>query len=161
MDSKLAQEALSRIVNGVYILTVKTDKEKNGMPVSWVTQVSKNPPLIVVGISAKRYSHDLIDSVGEFTLNLLSLEQAKLVDQFKFPGPDKDQKFSDVPLEEGRIVAAPSFAESPVSIECRVHTAYTPGDHTLFIGEVVAVTVRNDEPALDIESYGKPYLGGD
>jgi flavin reductase (DIM6/NTAB) family NADH-FMN oxidoreductase RutF len=48
------------------------------------------------------------------------------------------------------VVAAPSIAESPISIECRVKQIIPLGSHDMFIGEVVNVAV--DEQYLDVES---------
>ena len=159
MDPAQVKAALARLVNGVYVLTVDDGTEQNAMPVSWATQVSADPPLVAVAVSPRRYSHDMIDSAGEFALNYLSLDQGKLMAQFKLTGPDKSAKFEGVAVEPAEAIDAPLLAESPISLELRVHTAYNPGDHTVFVGEVVAARVRNDEPVLDVETYGKSYRG--
>jgi flavin reductase (DIM6/NTAB) family NADH-FMN oxidoreductase RutF len=38
-------------------------------------------------------------------------------------------------------VSAPGIAESPVNIECKVHSIIELGSHDMFIGEVLCVTV--------------------
>ena len=161
MDRKQTQEALAKLVGGVYILTVDDGSERGGMPVSWVTQVSAEPPLIAVAVSPRRYSHDMIDGAGDFALNLLAADQGMIVAQFKLSGPDKEAKFRGLAVEKASSIGAPLLADALVSFECRVHTAYTPGDHTLFIAEVVAAKVRRDGEPLDVERYGKAYRGGE
>ncbi len=44
-------------------------------------------------------------------------------------------------------VSAPAIAESPVNIACRVTESHALGSHTMFIAEVVGVTV--DDEYLD------------
>ena len=159
MDRKQTQEAMARLVGGVYILTVDDGSERSGMPVSWVAQVSAEPPLVAVAVSPRRYTHDMIDGAGEFALNLLAADQGALVAQFKVSGEDKEAKFRGLATEKGEVVGAPLLADALVSLECRVHTAYTPGDHTLFIAEIVAARVRREGEALDVAAYGKAYSG--
>ena len=150
------KRALSRLVSGVYVLTVEDETGPNAMPVSWVAQVSARPPLVAAAVSPIRRSHDLIVRAGAFGLNLISPEQAPLVERFKLPGPGQ---FEGVALEVGEAAGAPLLAEAPVSLECRVHTAYSPGDHTLFIGEVVSVRVRGEGEVLSAAAYGHSYTG--
>ena len=47
----------------------------------------------------------------------------------------------------GEHVSAPAIAESPVNIACRVTESRALGSHTMFIAEVVGVTV--DDTYLD------------
>ena len=61
-------------------------------------------------------------------------------------------KFKECGLtpEKSVAVAAPSIAESPISIECRVKQIIPLGSHDMFIGEVVNVAV--DEQYIDAET---------
>jgi flavin reductase (DIM6/NTAB) family NADH-FMN oxidoreductase RutF len=63
-------------------------------------------------------------------------------------GRDGD-KFVSAGLNEetAQVVGAPLVAECFAHAECRVVDAYTTGDHTLFVGEVVAAAV--EEAAFD------------
>jgi flavin reductase (DIM6/NTAB) family NADH-FMN oxidoreductase RutF len=61
-------------------------------------------------------------------------------------------KFKECGLtaEKSAVVAAPSIAESPISIECRVKQIIPLGSHDMFIGEVVNVAV--DEQYIDAKT---------
>lgn len=48
------------------------------------------------------------------------------------------------------VVKAPTIAESPISVECRVKQVIPLGSHDMFIAEVVNVSV--DEQYIDPES---------
>ena len=64
----------------------------------------------------------------------------------------KVDKFKECGLtpEKSAVVSAPSIAEAPISIECRVTQVIPLGSHDMFIGEVVNVAV--DEQYLDPET---------
>ena len=60
------------------------------------------------------------------------------MDKFKKTG------LTPVPVEH---VKAPAIAESPVNIACRVVESHPLGSHTMFVAEVLGVTV--DDAYLD------------
>jgi flavin reductase (DIM6/NTAB) family NADH-FMN oxidoreductase RutF len=49
-----------------------------------------------------------------------------------------------ITAEESTEVGAPSLAESPLSIECRVTDVLPLGTHDMFMADVVAVTVKEE-----------------
>jgi len=158
MDTGQGTQVLNRLVYSVVILTVADGDEINGMPVSWITQVSGDPLLVAVCISPARYSHHMIDSAGCFALNLLSDNQKDMVDRFKLAGDRREKKFEGLTITRG-VTGAPIIRECPAHVECRVRDSHAPGDHTLFIGEVVAAGTRSEGPTLDTTTYGKGYTG--
>lgn len=54
---------------------------RNLMPAAWHTPISAKPPLYGVLISPKRYTYDLLEKEGGFTVNFLMHEQAQLIAQ--------------------------------------------------------------------------------
>ncbi len=124
-------------------LVVVGKEEKNIIAVSLVHIFSFNPPLIGIGISPCRYSHELLHRSPDFTVNLPSKE---LVEETLFCG-EKSGKEVDK-LEETGMTAVPghkadvpTLEECPVSFECRKVQNFDTGDHTWFIGEIVSARV--------------------
>ena len=74
-------------------------------------------------------------------------------------GRDHD-KFAECGLtpEKSAVVSAPSIAESPVSIECRVNRIVPLGSHDMFMLDVVNVAVdpeyMNASGKFDMEAAG-------
>ncbi|MDY6879361.1 MAG: flavin reductase family protein, partial [Thermodesulfobacteriota bacterium] len=58
------QEVLGKMTYGIYVLTTSVKEEINGMIASWVSQVSYEPPLIMVAIHPNRYSHHMVKESG-------------------------------------------------------------------------------------------------
>jgi flavin reductase (DIM6/NTAB) family NADH-FMN oxidoreductase RutF len=121
----------------------------NIITLAWVGTLCSEPPLVGIGVRPSRYSHGLIQQVGEFVVNLPAASQARWVDYCGMvSGRDEDKwaacGLTRVPATE---VQVPLIAECPVNIECRVQQVLSLGSHDLFIGQVVAVQM--DEAVLD------------
>jgi len=131
------------------LVSCGTDQGANIITLAWVGTLCSEPPLVGIGVRPNRYSHGLIEEIGEFVVNLPDAEQARWVDYCGMvSGRDEDKwaacGFTPVQATE---VQVPLIAECPVNIECRVQQILSLGSHDLFIGEVVAVQV--DEAVLD------------
>ncbi|MGD0818282.1 MAG: flavin reductase family protein [Methanomassiliicoccales archaeon] len=127
-----------------YVLITSLDKlgKPNAMGAAWVTRVSMSPPLIMVSIAPQRYSHKGIEFNKEFVVCYPSVGQEKgaLICGTK-TGRDGD-KFAKAGLSvvPSLKVKPPTIKDSTVAFECKVVDTFVAGDHTLFIGEVVATT---------------------
>jgi len=64
--------ALRNMTYGIYVLTTAHEEKINGMIASWVSQVSYDPPLIMVAVHPNRYSNGMIRESGAFVLHILS-----------------------------------------------------------------------------------------
>ena len=149
-------QALGCMTHGIYMLTTARGDEINGMIASWVCQVSYGPPLVAVAVHPDRYSHALIEKSGVFALHALKKGQADLLDRFK--GPDPAAKFDGLDWQPGRT-GCPLLATCAALLECRVREALAPGNHTIFVGEVVHAERRSDGPLLCTADYSGQYLG--
>ena len=149
-------QALKSMTYGIYVLTSFYEEEINGMIASWVSQVSYDPLLIMVAVHPNRYSHNLIAKSGCFALHVLAADQSNLLGRFK--GPDPKAKFSSIQWQRGRT-GCPILSDSMAYFECRVTAEYTPGNHTLFLGEVLAARVIGNGSVLSSRDYDGVYLG--
>ncbi|MEE6168261.1 MULTISPECIES: flavin reductase family protein [unclassified Mycolicibacterium] len=136
--------------------TVSPDGVANLAPFSFFTVVSSQPPLILLsleylGTGRLKDSAANIEATGEFVVNiapaamacaveLTSVQVDAAVDEFKMA------KVTPVPC---RHVRPPRLAESPISLECRLHTTVQPGSDRLVIGEVLAFHL--DRRVLDAD----------
>ena len=113
------------------------------LTVSWQTPVSKDPPLLLVAVAKGHHSHGLIDRGGAFVINVPT---ADLLGEVMFcgtrSGRDVD-KFEATRLtpEPGKAVEVPHIRECVAHVECRLESAFSAGDHSLFVGRAVAAEV--------------------
>ncbi|MBO3802366.1 MAG: flavin reductase family protein [Candidatus Brockarchaeota archaeon] len=105
--------------------------------------VSNDPPLVAIGVSPKRHSHRLIEETGEFVVNVppkALIKQIVLCGESSGRRVDKFELTGLTPIP-ARKVGAPLIKECVSHLECKVVRRYRTGDHTLFLGKVVAASV--------------------
>ena len=149
-------DALGKMTYGIYVLTSSYEDEVNGMIASWVSQVSYDPLLIMIAVHPNRYSHRLIEKSGAFALHAIDRQQAEFLNRFK--GPDPGGKFASVRWKRGRT-GCPILGECMAYFECSVKASYTPGNHTLFLGEVLDAGSFSSGTPFTTMDYKGLYLG--
>jgi len=131
-------------IRPVYLLSSEYKEKKNIITIGMFAYFSGKPTLVGVGIAPSRYSFDLIRQSGEYVVNAVN---KKLMNAVRVCGEKSGREVDKFELakltpEKGIRVNAPLIKESPVSIECKVVKEVEVGDHVWFIGEVLAVHVR-------------------
>jgi flavin reductase (DIM6/NTAB) family NADH-FMN oxidoreductase RutF len=152
------QKAFGQMTYGIYVLTARLDDTINGMIASWVTQVSYSPPLIMVAIHPNRYSHALIDKSKVFALHIIDRSQKDLLARFK--GPDPLKKFAGIPWQTGKT-GVPILKDCSAWFELEVKERHCPGNHTLFVGEVVNCDFQTAGTPFSTMDYEGMYVGKD
>jgi flavin reductase (DIM6/NTAB) family NADH-FMN oxidoreductase RutF len=148
--------ALGTMTYGIYVLTASHEDTVNGMIASWASQISYEPPLIAAAVHPNRFSHALIEKSGCFALHVLARKQKPLVS--KFMRFDPETKFSGIAWQAGQT-GCPILADCVAYFECKLHTRFQPGNHTLFVGEVVNAAVLSDAELLTTLDYKGQYIG--
>ncbi len=123
------------------------EKIRNLMTAAWVGTVCSDPPMVSVSIRPERYSRQLVEETGEFTVNLTDrpmLEGTDFCGVRSGRETDKFQHCGWTPAPAGELEWAPGVAESPVTLGCRVRQRLELGSHILYIGEIVYMGVRED-----------------
>ncbi|MEO5857688.1 MAG: flavin reductase family protein [Pyrinomonadaceae bacterium] len=139
------RSALSRFASGVTVVTTKDATEKPfGITVSAFCSVSLDPPLVLICIEKTTGSHHAFEQSGRFTVNILSSNETNISDHFasliedKFAGVDHAVDEHGIPILSGSIA----------TLQCKLFRALDGGDHSIFLGEVEHVIVRDAEPLI-------------
>ena len=122
-------------------------ENRDMVTVAWAGTVNSEPPMVSVSLRKERYSHGLIESSGEFVVNVPDEAMCRAVDFCGVrSGRDTDKSRETglryIPAENMSV--APAVDGAPVSLSCRVKQVIPLGSHDMFLGEVVAVRVRED-----------------
>jgi flavin reductase (DIM6/NTAB) family NADH-FMN oxidoreductase RutF len=111
----------------------------NIVAVSFCMPVSKVPPLIACALGKQAYSLPLIESSGEFIVNVPAGELEKEVYYCGYHSGRDTDKFKETGLTPapGKSVNVPIINECIAHMECRVCEVFMTGDKKLIVGEVV------------------------
>ena len=148
--------AVGKMTYGIYVLTTAHENEFNGMIASWISQVSYDPPLIMAAVHPNRYTHHLLEKSGCFVLHILARGQKGFLARFK--GPNSAEKFSGLQWEKGHG-GCPILKDCVAYIECKVRESYAPGNHTLYIGEIINAKTPAQDHLLSTLDYDGVYTG--
>ena len=65
----------------------------------------------------------------------------------RFATWEVDTKFEGLAFHT-EVTGAPILDDALAWVDCRVHSEHSAGDHTIFVGEVVAGDAKEDSPLL-------------
>ena len=142
------------------LVTSGDGEHANVFTAAWTGIVCSEPAMTYVSIRPSRYSHEIISKTGEFVINLPCESIAKATDLCGVKsGRDVDKfELTGLTPEPSAMVAAPSIAQCPISLECKVRQVLPLGSHDMFLAEIVGVGVDerfvDEKGALHMEKCG-------
>jgi flavin reductase (DIM6/NTAB) family NADH-FMN oxidoreductase RutF len=119
----------------------------NLITVAWAGTINSEPPMVSIAVRKSRYSHAQISETGEFVINLVDESLLHSTDFCGVRSGAELDKFSAChlnPIETEGLSHAPTVAESPLSLACRVSQTIELPSHDLFLATIVSVSVRAD-----------------
>jgi flavin reductase (DIM6/NTAB) family NADH-FMN oxidoreductase RutF len=140
-----------------WVSTIGADGIRNAAPFSYFNVFGEDPP--VVGFSViDRAPGDGKDTgrnireTGAFVVNLVDEDRIHLMNTTAAEFPPEVDEFARAGLTSvaSQSVAAPRIAESPVSMECTLHSIVPLGpSRSLILGSVLVMHIRDD--MIDME----------
>jgi flavin reductase (DIM6/NTAB) family NADH-FMN oxidoreductase RutF len=142
-------EILAKIPYGVFVVTMGRGgaQVENGLTVSWMSQVSFSPPMLMVAVDKLHYSLDLLRSTKNFCVNLLGEDQGKLAGRFARQAMAGGDKLADVPQRPADSGAA-ILTDAVAYFDCEVTSIVETGDHALVVGRVEDAGLLRDRAPM-------------
>ena len=147
--------AVPRVIG--WLSTVSPDGRDNLAPYSQFTNLTFDPPYVLVSINRtpKGLRKDTcvnIEATGEFVYNIVPYALREQMNITAVPFPPEVDEFEKAGLTKGdcRLVKCRRVAESPINLECKyVQTIVLPGDCKtgtvdIIIGKVVGVHIADE-----------------
>lgn len=146
MEASEFRRVLGHWASGVAVIATRmADGAVCGLTANAVASVSLNPPLILVCVEKNADTHDCMRAAGYFSVNVLDSASERIARRFsewevgaKFAG--LDFRFE--------ATGAPVLVNALAWLDCRVWAEHDGGDHTIFIGEVLAGDAREGTPLI-------------
>lgn len=140
MDDRIFRNAMGKFATGVTVVTTKLGEEIHGMTANAFMSVSLDPKLVLVSVDHRATMKHYIENSGKFAISFLNQEQRDL--SVYFAGQINETREIDFYwLQE-----MPTIKDALVNIVCDLHEAIDAGDHTLFIGKVIDLEIRDGDP---------------
>ena len=133
-----------------WVTTLSSEGTVNLAPHSFYTVACANPPIVsFTSVGAKDTLRNVL-ATGEFVVNLAHGPLLKAVNDSSaaFGRDQSEPAMLGITMEPSASVAPPRVAESPVSIECTLHSTLELGDSTVVFGDVRVISVA-DEVVVD------------
>lgn len=139
---------MRRLAAGVTIVTTRHQDTLAGLTATSVCSLTAEPPRLLVCINRDADAHALIEASGIFAVSLLTRAHQELADRFG----GRTGMFGPARFAHGdwatAVTGAPLLVGAAASFDCRLAQIVPVGTHSIFIGEVEAVQVREDGEEL-------------
>jgi len=153
-------DSLRLLSNGLYVLTTCLSDTFHAVTVSWVSQVSFQPPLVMVAIQRNSHLAHAVRKAHRFAVNILGADQEALAEKFfaHFTSPVDEQSLAGLSFRSG-AGRCPLLTDAMAWLECRLAAEPpVPGDHVLMLGEVTAAGIRR--PGRPMVLWETPWSYG-
>ncbi len=159
VDATVKRKTLRMLSNGVYVLTSRSENRYGAATVTWVSQASFKPPLIMAAVRKESNVFRCLEESRIAVLHIVGDRQQEIARRFFFPTQVGGGTINGEPFAEGRT-AAPILPGLPAHIECRVERIVeTDGDHAVVILRVVETECREQVRPLTIADSPWEYGG--
>jgi flavin reductase (DIM6/NTAB) family NADH-FMN oxidoreductase RutF len=144
VDEDSKRSVLRKLPYGLYVMTaVGLDGTAAGSTLTWISQCSFKPPLVMIAIQKTSQMHGAVAASRGLAVNVLGEGQKDIAKAFfKAPAGERGL-FGEYRYEPGPGTGAPLLTDVPAWIEARVTDRVERGDHTVFVAEVVSAGVRD------------------
>ncbi|MDQ3699030.1 MAG: flavin reductase family protein [Gemmatimonadota bacterium] len=145
LDQATFRAVLGRFASGVTIVTARDASGlDHGMTASAFCSLSLEPPLVLVCVERIATVHPVLMAAREFVVNILAAGQEAVSRRF---AERIDDRFTGIGFRRG-VTGAAILHEALAHVECEMRDRHAGGDHTVFVGEVIAAEAREDGPLL-------------
>jgi len=143
------RDLMARFATGVSVVAARHGPLLAGMTANAIASISVDPPLMMASIGRKAETHGGIVGSHAFAISILAADQQALAECFARPTTaSKLTGFCGAAWHEAET-GSPILEGAIAYFDCRLLERHDGGDHTIFIGEIVAAGYREDaEPLL-------------
>lgn len=134
LDDRTFRNIVGNFTTGVTVITTKDGNKPVGFTANSFTSLSLNPKLVLFCLDKKASSYQTFMEAEHFAINILASDQIDISKQFATSGIDR---FQGIVYKEA-VTGSPILKGVLAYIDCKLDKRVDGGDHTIFIGEVLA-----------------------
>ena len=135
----------------LWVVTSADGSRRGGLIATFVSQASivSTSPRVLVGISRRHMTWELIEGSSAFALHLLTEENLDWVIRFGLQSSRVADKFAGLGHHPGRS-GSPILTGAAGWLDCLVEARFETGDRTVFLAEVIDALAPKVSPALTV-----------
>ncbi len=159
MDVNTRRTTLRLLSNGVYVVTARHGERYGAATVTWISQASFKPPLVMAAIRPGSNVFECLSRSGFAAIHIVASNQLELAQKFFFPTKAESGLLNGEPFCDG-VTQSPILRNLHAHVECRV-VQILPGvgDHAVVLLEVVEAECNNLAHPLTIAESPWQYGG--
>lgn len=159
MNLEARKQVLRAVPSALHALGVRDGTAAHAMTVNWVTQVSFEPPMIVVAVENESRALELLRRERAFALSLLPSGARQLAGRLGRSSRNAPDKLRGVAHHPAPVTGAPVLDDALGWLDCRITAEQPAGDHVVILAEVLEAGVQREGKALTLEETGFRYAG--
>ncbi|EDY52389.1 flavin reductase family protein [Streptomyces clavuligerus] len=139
-DPRELRGAFGTFATGITVVTVGGALPR-GMTANSFTAVSLDPPLVLVCVGREAVMHQVLLNAEHFAVSVLAADHREVARHFADRSrPLGSGQFAVGDWRPGTVTGAPLLTGALAHFECAGRARYDGGDHTVFLGEVLALS---------------------
>lgn len=144
IEAAAFREVLGSFATGVTVVTLPSDPP-HGLTANAFSSVSLDPPLVLVCVDHETRTFELLTEGGidSFCVNILAADQQHLGEYFANMTELDEDPFRAEPTTVAET-NAPIFEQCIGYLDCSIWQSYDGGDHTIYVGEVIAAEILDE-----------------
>jgi flavin reductase (DIM6/NTAB) family NADH-FMN oxidoreductase RutF len=158
MDVKARKHTLRMLSNGVYVMTSTAGDSHGVATITWLSQASFKPPLVMAAIRPDSTVFKCLVQSGVAAVHILDSNQQHLAQRFFAPTRTDGGTLNGEPFTPG-LTRAPILQSAIAYFECLVRQIVRLGDHAVVIMEVIEAECRGDVQPLTVATSPWTYGG--
>lgn len=159
MDPKVKQKTLRLLSNGVYVMTSRHGERFGAATVTWVSQASFRPPLLMAAVRRESNVFRCLEASATVAIHIMGADQQAIAQKFFTPTKAGSGEINGEAFHEC-CTQAPILQSARAFIECRLRQIVDgDGDHAVVILEVVDAQYREPVRPLTIAESPWEYGG--
>jgi flavin reductase (DIM6/NTAB) family NADH-FMN oxidoreductase RutF len=144
VDQTSFRHAVGQFASGIVVVTTGSG---HAMTVSAFSSVSLDPPLVLFCAEKVARFHDAVLEAGSWAVSILAEDAEKTARWLATRGRPLDSQLDGLPWHPAPVTGAPVLHHALATLECTTTAVHNAGDHSIVVGQVVAVSPPSDPRA--------------
>lgn len=142
------RNAMRYLAGAVSVVTTGQGEQRTGFTATSVSSFSVSPPTLLVCLNRDSSSWPILHAHRSFCVNLLAHDQLHVADRFAGRGGAKGVARYEGAQWQQLATGALALSNALASIDCELEEAIDRHSHTILIGRVKAITLRDGADPL-------------